>query len=197
MKKLHFGCGMNLLPGWLNTDRKDKSSEPIPEDVEYMVQDLYKPFPFQDSSFSYIFTEHTIEHFPFDHGVRILKECRRCLAPNGVLRISVPDLSHACYEYFSGNAAEFHNSFLVKYAGVKHMPTSAHWLNTLFYGYGHKCIYDESMMRYALHLAGFQIVSKMEVGVSSDSNLVGIERRIWKKNSALDSLVVEARITAS
>lgn len=68
--KLHIGCGDHLLASWLNTDY-----EPVLPDV--MRLDATQPFPFKDETFSYIYSEHVIEHISYWNGAKMLSECFR------------------------------------------------------------------------------------------------------------------------
>jgi SAM-dependent methyltransferase len=86
VKKLHIGCGKNVLPGWLNMD-----ALPLLPDVLYL--DATRRFSFKDAAFDYIFSEHMIEHISYQHGLNMLAECRRVLQPSGKIRISTPDLN--------------------------------------------------------------------------------------------------------
>ena len=47
--------------------------------------------PFQDKSFSFIFSEHFFEHLFLDESISLFIECRRVLVENGVMRVVVPD----------------------------------------------------------------------------------------------------------
>ena len=83
MCKLHIGSGRVALPSWVNVD-----IQPLPEvDV---VNDVTEGLPFDEAQF--IFAEHFIEHLPFDAALQFLRECRRVLLENGVLRLSTPNL---------------------------------------------------------------------------------------------------------
>lgn len=79
MRRLHFGCGRNLLPApWENHDR----------DVN-----IAQPLPFEAGCAAYVCAEHVIEHVPFVDGMGFLRECWRVLEPGGVLRFAFPDVT--------------------------------------------------------------------------------------------------------
>src|SRR4028119_2083578 len=52
--KLHIGAGLYRIEGWLNSDYTPKPG--------VIVVDATKEFPFENSSFDYIYCEHMIEH---------------------------------------------------------------------------------------------------------------------------------------
>ena len=83
--KLHIGCGENLLEGWLNSDL-------YPGSDRVLHFDATGRFPFADATFDYVFSEHMIEHVPYEGALSMLRECRRVLKPGGRARISTPDL---------------------------------------------------------------------------------------------------------
>ena len=70
VRKLHIGCGDHILHTWLNADFE-------PEKAEVMHLDARARFPFKDSEFSYVFSEHMIEHISYSDGLRMLTECYR------------------------------------------------------------------------------------------------------------------------
>src|SRR5688500_2440993 len=81
VKRLHLGCGGNILDGWLNCDLRPRSNE--------IVQlDATEAFPFPDEQFTYVFSEHMIEHVPFGDGAAMLAESYRVLRRGGKIRIS-------------------------------------------------------------------------------------------------------------
>jgi predicted SAM-dependent methyltransferase len=48
--------------------------------------------PFNDSTVEAIYSEHCFEHLDYESEAKhFLRECLRCLKPQGVLRIVVPD----------------------------------------------------------------------------------------------------------
>ena len=81
--KLHIGGGRRLLDGWLNTD-----IELIPN---VMRMDATEPFPFAENTFQYLYTEHMIEHVPYQKGARMLQECHRVMRDGAVIQLFGPD----------------------------------------------------------------------------------------------------------
>jgi len=86
-KKLNLGCGSDYREGWINADL----SEWIKKDVTLDLRNI--PLPFEDNSFDYIFSSHTLEHISGSL-TPLMIELWRILKPKGVLEIRVPHFSH-------------------------------------------------------------------------------------------------------
>lgn len=86
---LHIGCGMDYREGWVNIDLSDHKEIKVDKKV-----DLTKlPLPFEDNSFDFIFTAHTLEHLP-GNITPLMIELWRILKTDGMLEIRVPHVSH-------------------------------------------------------------------------------------------------------
>src|ERR1700730_6817537 len=85
VRKLQIGAHVFLLPGWLNSDL-------YPQSISSIALDATKIFPLPTASFDYVFSEHQIEHIPYEQGVAMLDECRRILRPGGKIRLALPSL---------------------------------------------------------------------------------------------------------
>jgi len=53
--------------------------------------------PFQPGSIEFLFSEHFFEHLFLDEAIELFRECRRVLAPHGVIRTCVPDADLRTY----------------------------------------------------------------------------------------------------
>lgn len=53
--------------------------------------DITKKLPFPDQSVDGIYSSHTLEHLYLDDARTVLRECRRVLKQNAVLRLALPD----------------------------------------------------------------------------------------------------------
>lgn len=56
---------MNIMDGWLNTDFYPRKNVPF--------LNVLKPLPFPDNSFDYVFSEHMVEHIPFESTLFFLR----------------------------------------------------------------------------------------------------------------------------
>lgn len=80
---LHIGCGNVRLEGWWNIDVS-------PSAAVDQVLDVRQGLPFRELRF--IFSEHFLEHLEITDALQFLGRCRGALAPDGVLRITTPNL---------------------------------------------------------------------------------------------------------
>lgn len=75
---INFGCGGNILDGWINHD---------------MDCDITKPLPYDNDSTSMILAEHVCEHTTGPQFLGFLDEAYRILKPAGEIRICMPVLN--------------------------------------------------------------------------------------------------------
>lgn len=190
IRRLHIGCGGNILEGWLNSDY-------LPNSKEVIHLDATKPYPFDNNEFDCIFSEHMIEHVLFSQGHQMLAECFRVLKPNGKLRISTPDLSFLI-DLYGSDKSELQKEF-IKDSTDKWIDYAPYYedtfvINNYVRAWGHKFIYDEKVLTYLLEKAGFVNVTRFDVGESRDEELQDLENVARKSAGliALESLVLEA-----
>lgn len=86
MKRLHWGCGPNVIDGWTNVDRQDFGQQ--------VIHDITAdgPLPFDDGTFDYAVVNHALQEVGYHQLVPTLTELRRVLVPGGTLRLIEPDL---------------------------------------------------------------------------------------------------------
>ena len=197
MRKLQLGCQLNLLPDWLNADLI-----PFPLGVVYL--DATKRFPFHDETFDYVFSEHLIEHLPYESGCFMLGECFRVLKPGGKLRTATPNL-RALVALLAHQISDVQRQFILftnSWAWAlnaerieSHHPVLA--FNHLMHLNGeHRFIWDFVTLRAVLAEIGFVDILEKEPGMSGDENLQNLESH-WRSTgqafNRLETLVVEAR----
>lgn len=88
--KLHLGCGKLKLDGYINIDLFDS-------DFDHDIRDFRGVY--DDATIDEIYICHVLEHFGRRELIDILKEYKRILKPDGLLRIAVPDLEHVIKLY--------------------------------------------------------------------------------------------------
>lgn len=175
-----LGAGPHRRQGWLSTDVVPASS------AAYL--DATRPFPFPDASIAYYHAEHVIEHIGYHAALSMVKEMRRTLRPGGIARIATPDLGKVAAlvgdlaeidrEYVERTNASWSRNPDAQVNGslpVPHRNRSCFVINRLFYGWGHRFVFDRATLGDLLELAGFTSQSWFRAGESDDPALEGIE----------------------
>jgi len=84
---LHLGCGANPIEGMINVDGNMQRSA--------VWLDLRNPLPFPDESAKVVYCSHVLEHLFPEDAMALLREMRRVLRPDGVIRLATPAMEHA------------------------------------------------------------------------------------------------------
>lgn len=195
VRKLHVGCGGNVFAGWLNVD-----IEPHGPDVAFL--DASKVFPFETSSFDYIYSEHMFEHLDLEGQLNMLSECLRVLKPAGMVRIATPDLE-SISEIVRGDDEFFRrymkwyvytfNAKAVEVLGDQAVSPEV-FFNTYFYNWGHKFIHGRDTLRVMLERSGFSQVCIRGIKESPSEALSGLECHgnvISDEFNSFETVVVE------
>lgn len=206
--KVNLGCGTtHVLQDWVNIDgslNARLAQYPwvrwglyrigiLPESTynveweEYIddirVQDVRGNLPFDDNSVEYIFSGHLIEHLSRQGAIELLRECERVLKPEGVVRISTPDLRIFVEEYLKGETMENCDNLelpadqLMQRLGLPVEQSRKTFFErildiTAYRMHNHKWLYDEQNLRQIFSLGGF-----------ADEN---IHRRTYQEGSVPD-----------
>jgi predicted SAM-dependent methyltransferase len=172
--KINLGCGRRWKAGWKNLDGGPwtrvsrlrrlkifnwllpKACLQYPPDL--IVADLRRtPLPFPDDSASVIFSGYALEYLTAVETEEVLRECRRILAPGGLIRLCQTDIGTIIARYVSRkpdracvgaveNAAEF-----LRHAAPEHTK----WTVRLFRRGGVQQLFDQTSLEYLLQTAGF------------------------------------------
>jgi len=156
-RRLHLGSGQSPIPGWVNID-----VQPLPG-VD-RVLDVRRGLPYENVAA--IYGEHFLEHLELEEGLACLVECRRVLAPDGILRVSTPNLdwvlaSHYRYGRWDNEGDAISDCFR---------------MNRAFHGWGHRFLYNRQALAAAFRAAGFSTITMHRYGESDVPELVGLER---------------------
>jgi predicted SAM-dependent methyltransferase len=190
IKKLHIGCGGNVLVGWLNSDY-------YPTSPGVIHLDATKRFSFPDETFHYVFSEHMIEHIMYPDGLRMLQQCHRVLKRNGRIRVSTPDLRFLIGLY-SASKSELQTNY-IRWSSESFIKngeyTDTMVINNFVRAWGHVFIYDEKTLTRSLGLSGFVDVVACKINASQDEHLAGLEndQRMPAGFLQLETLTLEAR----
>ena len=154
--RLHIGSGQRHLDGWINLDNQDLPG------VDRVV-DVRRGLPYK--GVAAIFAEHFLEHLPLEAGLDFLRECRRALAPDGVLRLSTPNLAWVLATHYR------HDDALPQDQGLLDCLRT----NKAFHAWGHQFLYNRAALSLALAAAGFAEVSFHAYRESPRPGLAGLE----------------------
>ncbi len=135
MTKIQLGCGSNRLEGFKNYDSE---------------LDITKlPLPFQDNSVDFLFAEHLYEHVTPIQGLHLLDDIRRCLKPNGIIRLCIPVLERLSPE--KGR--------------------------DIIVNHGHKAAYSTQTIKDILRIAGFRDIKETpRSAIDSHWKVIGREK---------------------
>lgn len=119
--------------------------------------------PLPDGSTDVVYSSHMLEHLSKAQAQAFLREARRVLKPEGVLRVSVPDMRLLAEQYIQrGDCDAFVESTLLAPAPSD---TFAQRLRHLLFGHrGHHWMYDANSLTALLHANGFPSVSVLAAG---------------------------------
>lgn len=157
MTKVNFGCGGNILEGWIN------------HDIEV---DISKPLPYPHSTVSVILAEHVVEHVNIQEAWNFFEECFRILKPGGVARIGVPDIERIWFNWTPayGQAVK---------AGGHGDETLKASIRAAIFEHGHKTAWTQALLRVVLTSIGFNPVTIRRPGCSEIPPLENVEGH-WK-----------------
>lgn len=197
VKKLQIGSGSNIFKGWLNTDLNQT------EKIAFL--DAGKPFPIESNSFDYIYSEHVFEHLTLEQQLNMLREGKRVLKDDGIMRIATPSLDFLFNLY--QNPTRSDSNEYVEWA-VNRSPylslvkssiedSSQHYcyvINNFFRAWGHQLIHNyTSLSKLALEV-GYKDTRPCQVSASEVPDLRNIEKHgtiIPPEMNLLETMVIE------
>lgn len=144
--KLHLGSGKRYIPGFVHID-----INPFPH-IDY-VHDISKLPMIKSNSCELIYFSHGIEYFDREEIKNVLKEWKRVLKKDGIIRLAVPDFEALIkvYENYKD---------INKILG----PLFGRWQilknkKKILY---HKTVYDFKSIKGVLESAGFKQIKKYD-----------------------------------
>lgn len=185
--RLNIGCGARLIPGWLNVD-----PAPIPGVVRATADCL----PCADGSVECAVMFDVVEHLhPTRELPAALGEVLRVLEPQGILRVTTPDLDKLIQAYRDDRWTLYEASQPMSFR----VASRAEKLSMIAFGNhaettpagvydGHQGLFDEASLFAALRAAGFNEVVKQRTRESLSETIRASVADPWPATA----LIVEA-----
>jgi len=153
---LNVACGPQVLAGFLNLDL-------LPAATEVMAWDCRRSVPVAGGAARGIRAEQFVEHLETREELpAFLRDCRRALAPSGVLRIIVPDAERYLRAYCAVDDSGF-RALAVPDPFPADLPTRMDVINHVFHQWHeHRWAYDFETIERRLGDAGFRRVVRSE-----------------------------------
>jgi len=214
--RLNIGCGRSPTPDWINYDNSpsvwmarwplfalilarllsrlgliDRHALGFVEfrrSHRIRHADAARRIPHAGGSVDAIYSSHMLEHLDRAEAQAFLAECRRVLKPGGILRLAVPDLRNAAYQYLRLSDAD---GFLrhLQFDLDKPRGPVARLRQMLSGGRGHHWMYDRDSLLALVKAAGFAEVELAEEGRTR----IADPGRLDLNEREADSLCLEAR----
>jgi predicted SAM-dependent methyltransferase len=153
--RINYGCGGNLLDGWLNVDLFPSFAP------NYRSVNLLDKHPFRDGTFEFAFSEDVLEHLNQAESIFFLSEIHRTLAPGGVLRLSFPGLEGVLARHYSPMSE----------SAVRRGELEAYSF------WDHIHFYSRAELDLVARHVGFTSVTFVEYGTSEHPELAGLDTR--------------------
>jgi len=143
--KVHLGCGHRFIPGFIHIDINKYKH------IDY-TSDIKKLHMFNNKTVDLIYACHVLEYFDNKEVYQVLKEWKRVLKKNGILRLSVPNFDSIIKIYKKYKD--------INYIGIKG-PMYGQWKNkkTGEFMY-HKNIYNFITLKDVLKKNGYKDIKK-------------------------------------
>jgi SAM-dependent methyltransferase len=174
-RRLNWGCGSWVEPGWVNSDLKEAEG--------VVVADIRQGLPFEGDSFDYVVSIHALPELEYAELLPALRELHRIVKPYGTLRLGLPDLDKSIDAYRRGDRSYFQiPDEEMRTLGGK---LAAH---LVWYGYS-RTVFLPEFIEELLFKAGFCRVDHVEYGQTRSAypEIVSLDNR------NLESFFVEAR----
>jgi predicted SAM-dependent methyltransferase len=212
MNRLNIGCGMTPTKGWRNLDNSLSIriakwgllgillhkfrliSTPSLNNIKFCQSnkiewaDATRYIPASTESVDVLYTSHMLEHLDRDEASAFLKEAKRVLRSNGIIRIAVPDIKQKVSDYIKSNDAD---SFIQStHMCVDRPRTLDQRLRMLIVGNRHhQWMYDGDSLSRLLIKTGFKDPIVLKAGETTiiDPGLLDLAERIE------ESVYVEAK----
>jgi predicted SAM-dependent methyltransferase len=147
VRRLNWGCGDHVAPGWINSDVKAGPGIDLARDIAYGL-------PLETGAIEYAVSVHALPEIHYTEQVPTLRELRRVLESGGVLRLVLPDLDKGIRAYLTDDR----DYFMIPDADVR--STGAKFVTQmLWYGWS-KMLFTFDLVSELLTDAGFSQVNR-------------------------------------
>lgn len=148
-----------------------KNKKIIGHDIRYKL-------PFKDNTFLGVYLEHTLEHlYPFE-ALNLISEIYRVLKPNGIVRITVPDLDIYISEY----------NKKVRSSKFEKFENGCELIWSLTQNFKHYSVWNFEMLKVQLEKKQFKKVVKLMFKQGEDKNIL-----LDREDRKHETLYVEAK----
>lgn len=180
LRRLNLYCGTQPRPGWINVDLH-------PSDGVDCVGDICEGLPIESASIDYAVASHVLQDFVWPNVFIALAELRRLLKPDGVLRLSVPDVDRAIDAYRRGDGGYF------RVPDADALSPGAKFVTQVIWYGSARTPFNFDFAREALERSGFDRVRRVEHRRTL-SRFAGITEL---DDHGIESLFVEASPSAA
>jgi predicted SAM-dependent methyltransferase len=175
-RRLNWGCGSHVAPGWINSDIKDEPGIDL-------VCDIRQGLPLETASIDCAVSIHALPEFCYPEIVPALEELRRVLKPGATLRLALPDLQRGIAAYQSADDDYFQvDPDEVRSRGGRFV------VHMLWYGYS-RTLFTADFALELLEKAGFVDLNECLFGVTASK----VPEIVELDNRERESLFVEGR----
>jgi predicted SAM-dependent methyltransferase len=150
IRRLNWGCGDWVVPGWVNCDQKDGDG--------IVTSDIRAGLPFERDAFDYAVSIHALPELAYPELLPALAELRRVLKEGGLLRLGLPNLAKAVEAYQRGQR----DYFLVPDEEM-HSIGGKLITQLVWYGYS-RTLFVPEFIEELLQRVGFQHVYNVNFG---------------------------------
>lgn len=166
VRRLNWGCGHHVAPGWVNCDIKLAPCVDVSCDIRHGL-------PFSDGAFDCIVSIHALQEIPHFDLVPTLQELRRVLKPGGVLRLCLPDFEKALDAYNRGDKSYF----LIPDEDARTLSGKL-IVQMLWYGWS-RTLFTFEYIEELLQQAGFRAVNRCgyRLTAGDDPDIVELDNR--------------------
>lgn len=172
--KLNLGCGNDIKKGYINIDKHNNLSE---ADLCCDISQL----PYEEGTVDEILLFHILEHFPFRKVPIVLKEWRRVLKLEGIIKIKVPNLEQWIDKWNSFSDDDKFNRLGLIFGDENHE------------GNFHYSGFTEGSLKYVMEDNGFKIIEST-VGYAFGGNVLKeisiVAKKVPLKENKIENVLV-------